>query len=482
MSLTARILLGFFVISMVGLAVLLNPVIERVERQYLEAAEEPMVDFVNLLAELLRDEVVAGEVNARELAEVFERVRDRQPDARIYDVFKTEVDVELVITDDRGLLLFDSARPGLAGLDYSGYRDVRMTLAGGYGARATPAVAGDRRSTVMHVAAPVLDEDGRIAGVISLAKPQQGLLGFIHGTRVQVYTFAGVAALLMMLTGYLMARWISAPLRSLTDYAEAAARGERVGAPALPGHQLRRLGETMEHMRDALEGRHYAESYVRNLTHEMKSPMAAIRGAAELLEEDMPAEQRRRFLHNIRMESQRLQTLTDRLLALSSVENLRRLEKRDRIDLNELVRAVVEEQSRPAGEAGLRLVVEMPQRVEVHGEPFLLSMAVGNLLQNAIEFSPEGSDVRIGVVVDDKHVRLRVEDQGAGIPDYARERVFERFFSLPRPRGGRKSSGLGLCFVRETAQLHGGAIVLESLAPDVEGAAGGTRAELILPR
>lgn len=482
MSLTGRVLLGFFVISMVGLSVFLNPVIERVERQYLEAAEEPMVDFANLLAELLHDDVLAGGVDSETLAAVFDRVRARRPEARIYDVFKTEVDVGLVITDGRGRLLFDSERPGVAGLDYSNYRDVQLTLAGEYGARATPAVAGDRRSTVMHVAAPVLADDGSIAGVVSLAKPQEGLLGFIQGTRGRVHLLAGVAALLMMLTGYLMARWIAAPVRSLTDYAEAVARGERVAAPVLPGRQLRRLGETMELMRDALEGRQYAESYVRNLTHEMKSPMAAIRGAAELLEEDMPAAQRRRFLHNIRMESQRLQALTDRLLALSSVENLRRLEKRDRIDLNELVRSVVKEHAHPAREAGVRLVVDLPERAEVRGEPFLLAMAVGNLLQNAIDFSPAGAEVRITAALNDTQVRLRVEDRGPGIPDYARARVFERFFSLPRPRGGRKSSGLGLCFVRETAQLHGGAIVLEPLPTGENGGAGGTRAELSLPR
>ena len=112
------------------------------------------------------------------------------------------------------------------------------------------------------------------------------------------------------------------------------------------------------------------------------------------------------------------------------------------------------------------------------GESFLLESALHNLLQNAIDFSPAGGAIRIRVAPDAaaQTAAITVEDDGPGIPDYALPRLFERFYSLARPGSGRKSSGLGLCFVREAAALHRGSIHVKNRT-DIPG----TRAVLRLP-
>jgi two-component system sensor histidine kinase CreC len=99
------------------------------------------------------------------------------------------------------------------------------------------------------------------------------------------------------------------------------------------------------------------------------------------------------------------------------------------------------------------------------GERFLLEEALGNLLQNAIDFSPPQGTIRIAVRATPEGARVAVEDEGPGIPDFAREKIFERFFSLPHPDTGEKSTGLGLSFVREIAALHGGRIRGENRSP-----------------
>jgi two-component system sensor histidine kinase CreC len=109
------------------------------------------------------------------------------------------------------------------------------------------------------------------------------------------------------------------------------------------------------------------------------------------------------------------------------------------------------------------------------GDPFLLHQALSNLLQNAIDFSTARGSIRIAATTGSDRVSIIVEDEGPGIPDFAKERVFERFFSLQRPGTGKKSTGLGLNFVKEVALLHGGEIRLENL-PE-----GGLRAILSLP-
>jgi two-component system sensor histidine kinase CreC len=100
---------------------------------------------------------------------------------------------------------------------------------------------------------------------------------------------------------------------------------------------------------------------------------------------------------------------------------------------------------------------------------------LGNLLDNAIGFAPAGSVVEVGLHAGASGVRLEVADRGPGVPAFARDRVFERFYSLPRPGTGARSSGLGLPFVAEVATLHGGHAALH----DRDG--GGTVATVVLP-
>ncbi|MDB6005146.1 MAG: two-component system sensor histidine kinase CreC [Prosthecobacter sp.] len=104
----------------------------------------------------------------------------------------------------------------------------------------------------------------------------------------------------------------------------------------------------------------------------------------------------------------------------------------------------------------------------VQGDLWLLKLTVGNLLQNALDFAPKGSAISVRGFCFASKVMIEIEDSGPCILDDASARVFERFYSLPRPDSGKKSTGLGLCFVKEVAQLHGGGVELANR----EGVAG----------
>ena len=473
MSTTSRILLGFLVFLAVGLYAFDDKLTKRVERQYLEAAEESMVDVAQLLAARLE----AENFDLAGLRREWDAARRREFSARIYNLTKTTLDMNLYVTDERGIVVFDSDGGRAEGQDFRGKRDVGFTLAGHYGARSTLLDPNDADSSVMFVGAPIR-RDGRIAGVVSVSKAQRSVFGFRDETRLWMRTlglfyFGAVAA-----GTYLVVTLFSRPIRRLTAYAQAVARGERAVPPRGGSGEAATLGRAFEEMRDALENRAYVENYVQTVTHEMKSPVAAIRGAAELLHEEMPAERRGKFIANIQAEARRLQNIIDRLLALSALESRKKLDHPAVIPLADLAHAVCAD-LQPAAEArGLRLDLTCDGRPEVLGESFLLESALHNLLQNAIDFSPEGGAIRIRVASDalGKNGEITVEDEGPGIPDYALPRVFERFYSLARPGSGRKSSGLGLCFVREAAALHRGSVHVENRTDR-----NGTRAVLRLP-
>ena len=326
----------------------------------------------------------------------------------------------------------------------------------------------------MYVAAPFRD-GGRIIGVVSVAKPNKSLQPYIERSQRRLAWLGGGLIVLGLLVGGLLSWWLSASLRQLTSYARQVSEGQRAELPRLSGGELQQLAEAVQKMRTELEGKAYVERYVHTLTHELKSPLAAIRGAAELLEGEMPAEQRQRFVANISGESARLQQLIERLLNLAQVEQRQGLDERVPVELCALVETVLSSQTARLEAAELQVENLVEPGLCALGERFLLRQALGNLLENALDFTPQGGALRFSAQPQGEQVELRLFNQAEAIPDYALSRLTERFYSLPRPASGRKSTGLGLNFVQEVAALHAGSL-------QVGNVVGGVQVSLTLPR
>lgn len=466
MPLGIRIFLVYFLF--VGLAgwFVLSTVMDEIRPGVRQSTEETLVDTANLLAELLRDELRAGTLGQGRLPEVLRAYGQRQPQAQIWGVTKTAVNHRIYVTDARGIVLLDSSGQAV-GQDYSRWNDVYLTLRGQYGARSTAEDPQDPDSSVMYVAAPIRDGE-RIIGVVSVAKPNRSLQPYIERSERRLGWLGGGLLALGLLVGALLSWWLSASLRRLTRYAQAVSAGERAELPQLRGGELAQLAEAVQRMRTELEGKAYVERYVHTLTHELKSPLAAIRGAAELLEGELPAEQRRRFVANIASEGARLEQLAERLLNLAQVEQRQGLEERVAVELHALAEELCQGQAARIAAAGLAVDNAIPPGLCVRGERFLLRQALANLLDNALDFAPPGGQLRFSAAAQDGQVELRLFNQGPAIPAYALPRLTERFYSLPRPASGRKSTGLGLNFVEEVANLHRGALTLANLADGVE--------------
>ena len=472
MPLGVRIFLVYFLF--VGLAgwFVLSTVMDEIRPGVRQSTEETLVDTANLLAEILRDEVKNGSLAQGRLPELLKAYGQRQPQAQIWGVEKRAVSHRIYVTDARGIVLLDSSG-GAVGQDYSRWNDVYLTLRGEYGARSTREDPADEDSSVMYVAAPIKD-GAQIIGVVSVAKPNQSLQPYIERSQRRLGWLGAGLIVLGLLIGGALSWWLSGSLRQLTRYAGAVSRGERAELPELRGGELKQLAAAVQKMRTELEGKAYVEQYVHTLTHELKSPLAAIRGAAELLESEMPAEQRQRFVANIASEGARLQQLIERLLNLALVEQRQGLEERVAVDLHGLAEELLQAQAARIQAAGLRMENTIPPGLLVQGERFLLRQALANLLDNALDFTPAGGLLRFSAETRVGRVELALYNQGAAIPDYALPRLTERFYSLPRPASGRKSTGLGLNFVQEVALLHGGELALRNVE-------GGVRASLLLP-
>ncbi|MFM2220299.1 MAG: two-component system sensor histidine kinase CreC [Verrucomicrobiota bacterium] len=477
MRLTRITLLLITLVMGLGFYQLTTYLLDDVEPQILQATEEVMVDAAHVFSELVSQEMNEGALDKERLREMFQYAREHEFQARIFNLEKQQVGLNLYVTDAAGVVIFDSDQGKREGQDYRDKRDVRLTLAGEYGARSTREAEEDSTTSIMYVAAP-LGPRNRPLGVVTVFKKQADALPMIAERRaviLRAIVIIGIGILLLIAAVFW---WVYQPIGVLTDYAKAVEKGQRPPRPKLgAGREVNTLYHALETMREALEGRRYVEHFTQTLTHEMKSPLAAIRGAAELLEEEMPEAQRQRFLANIRSESQRAERLISRLLELAVVESRSHLEAIENLDLIALVDSAMEEERPAAENAKVRFGLNTPDfPVRIMGDPIILRAAISNLLENALEFSPAGATVEVAIEVMDDQVFLHIDDQGPGVPEYAKEKIFEKFYSLRHHHTGRKGTGLGLNLVREATDLHRGSITL------VNRVVGGARATICLPR
>ncbi|MGZ5819624.1 MAG: two-component system sensor histidine kinase CreC [Burkholderiaceae bacterium] len=473
MSRRNRIFLGILGLFALVVGLLLFRVSTDLDSRYRESTEESLVDTAQLLAAFIEADIKDQQVDPTRLRIALHDVFGKRFEARIFDITKRQVDLRIYLTDAHGMVLFDSSEKA-EGQDYSGWRDVSKVLAGEYGARTTLADAERPETAVMYVAAPVLNH-GDIVGVVSVGKPVTSQRELVISARQKLFYVGMITVVAFLFLLIVITVWLARPFGLTADLVRVI----RQESFRHPGRMWRRLKAVItsafNDMRDALAGRSHTEEYVQTLTHELKSPLTAIRGAAELLREPLPEAQRARFAANISEQVQRLQNLADRLLELASLEKRRTLDDIRTVNLSVIASEAVNSLEPVAKGKNVALHVHIAPNVLVEGDKFLLFQALVNILANAIDFSPRSSTVEITSIARDKHVELFVRDHGPGVPDYALDRIYEKFYSLRRPDSGSKSSGLGLAFVREIVILHGGESWLEN-HPD-----GGTVAILSLP-
>jgi two-component system sensor histidine kinase SenX3 len=205
--------------------------------------------------------------------------------------------------------------------------------------------------------------------------------------------------------------------------------------------------------------------FIANISHELKTPIGAVGLLAEALEPaaDDPV-QVRKFAARLRTEASRLARLTGEIIDLSRLQAADALHQPELLSVDQVIAAALD-QNRVAAEAnGVNLVFAGDRSAKVYGDEALLVVAVHNLIANAITYSPPRGRVGIGVLRKDGIVEIAVTDQGVGIPEEDRGRVFERFFRVDQARSRNTGgTGLGLSIVKHTVQNHGGEVRVWSL-------------------
>lgn len=442
-----------------------------------QAAEEVLVDTAYFMAEIASQNTYEGQINVNHFRELIPDYLSRKMQANIYQHMKTHPDLHIYITNADGRVIYDSTGQS-EGKDFSQWRDVKNTLQGRYGARSSPldhtlntAIPEEKG---LFVAAPIIGED-QIIGTLTVVKANKNLGDYVVSMTEKVTYYALAVFAISLLAGAFITWWLLRSVKKLTRYAKQLGQGNHIAQPKIIHSEFKQLANAVEKMYEDLEGKEYVENYVHTMAHELKSPLTGMIATTELLQQDLPTEKKAQFIDNLQTAARRMTTLIERLLALASVEKRQTIEHREPVALGKVIDKILSLRETTLTEKQLSVTQQLPDHFCINGEPTLIEQSVANLIDNAIDFTHIGTTISISAENTDKMCHIRIKDAGDGIAEFAKKRLFERFFSTPRPDSQQRSSGLGLAFVKEVMTLHGGTVNVDN-HPD-----GGAIATLSFP-
>ena len=468
MSFNLRAFIIFFVLLSVFSWFVLEQAQERINIGLRQSAEVVLVDTSQFMAGLIEHELHTQEsgtvtVNVDNFSQIFNATLEKRFELQVYALLKKRIGIHVYVTDSRGEILYYSRRPEAKGENYYNWRDVYFTLQGKYGARSSfldENKTSEDDTKVMVIAAPIKIDD-EIVGSISIEKDVQSLSFFLAEETNALRRYMLIALFIVMAAAYLLSHILTLALVKLSNYANLIAQGEQVVKPKFWDQRLTHLSDDIENLREQLDGKAYVEGYVHSLTHELKTPITSIHAATEILKEPLSDAEREIFISTIENSNQRMSLLVERMLSLAKVESLQQLKNQTAFAILPAVQNLVQERAAHIQEKQLQLLVDIPDELNVHGDPLLLEQAIAGVLDNAIDFSDRNSPLKITMSAEKPYV-LAIENHGMLIPDFAQEKIFERFFSLPRPDTKRRSTGLGLSFVKEIMRLHQGSVEISN--------------------
>ncbi len=358
-----------------------------------------------------------------------------------------------------------------AGIDE--YPDVKNAMSGIISAAAWE---GGKNRIILTAAAPVKKE-GQVIGVILLTNDGRDIEISMDRVRFDVLTATLAALSITIFLSIYLAGIIGRPLKKLAVAAEKVrqSKGREINIPDL-SHRRDEIGElsmALRHMTQALWDRMDSiERFAADVAHEIKNPLTSLRSAVETVAKVKNKKDRDRLMEIIQHDVRRL----DRLI--SDISNASRLDaelSRDEmsvVDLRKTLQQLVDAHKNPMERAGkgkqgtAPVTLEIPRnkKVVVRGNEGRLAQVFGNLIGNALSFSPENGAVTVRVLPDKNRITIEVEDEGPGIPENKLDNIFERFYSeRPKEETYGSHSGLGLSIAKQIILAHGGEIFAENV-------------------
>jgi two-component system sensor histidine kinase CreC len=463
LNIGTKLFLLYFIISSTLLWVFAH-------RTALESAKSVMVEVSSLMSRVAAQNNKDGEIDLETFESLIVSYLRSQKNTIDKNSNQKLENLAIYVTNKDGLLVLDS-RGLMLGKDMSNHNEVGSALSGAKDITrvVVETISGPKKargvvveyfykSRFLNASNPIYGNNGEILGAVVVVAPLMDLLDENYLLQFIFYIF-----LISLIFGALGSYRISRNIRRIQKYTSSLFSGEDVAMPDL-NNQFNKLAKTIENARSEVELKDDVEQYIDTLAHELRTPITGIQLTAENLLVPMSDQQRKRFIENILDSNKHMDLLVNRLLDLSRIERREALKGIESINILKVVNSVLKAPSRTKNIADkdLNIILEINRKSFLSAEKILLEQAIGNILNNALDFSPKSGTITIKASETNTSISIIVLDDGPGIPPHVLSKLFTRFFSVSRPDTGVRGNGLGLRFVRKIMKLHGGEVTLQN--------------------
>ena len=326
----------------------------------------------------------------------------------------------------------------------------------------------DKINYYMEITAPITSNTtGEIIGVVVFNASIQNIYELYDRIQTTVSISYLVFSILVLLVAVIYSRKVVRPFYDMTASIDSMTEGYMEDNLSFHGYvEVERIADSFNHLLARLKKLETSrQEFVSNVSHELKTPITSIKVLADSLvaQEDVPVELYKEFMVDIGEELERENKIINDLLSLVKMDRTASQLNIETININDLVESILKRLRPIAGERNIELVYESFRPVMAEVDEVKISLAITNLIENAIKYNCDGGWVRVSLNADYKFFILKVSDSGVGIPEDEQDNIFERFYRVDKARSrDTGGTGLGLAITRNSVLLHRGAIKVYS--------------------
>ena len=447
-SLRWVLLVTYVIIGVIPLLLMANTILHSIQGYFVEERKKELLSEANVIAGQLAsyDFFTNGE-NQESLEEM---------------VLKTSQD-----EDFRVLVLDASARV----VYDTGYEEVGKTylVPEVLEALQDKDVAREQRNGTVYAAASIVGSGSQHDGVVFIADSLQDVDATVGDIASKAYIMMVTLLVIVIIVMIIMSKMFTEPLKRMIKVIQKMAEGhleQRLEIKNQTHNEIVDLALACNHMADQLEKVDSSrQQFVSNVSHELKTPLSSIKVLSEsiLLQEEVPKEMYVEFLHDINSEIDRMSAIINDLLTLVKLDQKEIPLNFAETDLNKVMEDIIKRMTTLAAAKQIQIHYSKEKEVLAEADEMKLTLAISNLVDNAIKYTPEGGNVTVVLDADHQNAFITVTDTGIGIPEDEINRIFERFYRVDKTRDRETGgTGLGLSITYATVMMHNGSIKVNS--------------------
>lgn len=329
--------------------------------------------------------------------------------------------------------------------------------------------AREQKNGMVYAAASIVGTGNSRDGIVLILDAMTDIQATVNNIARKAYLLAGVMVLLVFLLMLVVSQIFTEPIKGVIRVVQKMSEGhfeQRATVRTRIHNEVVDLAIACNQMADQLEKVESSrQQFVSNVSHELKTPLSSVKVLSEsiLLQEDVPKETYVEFLHDINSEVDRMTAIINDLLILVKLDQKEVPLNFQEIDLNEMMAGIIKRLQPLADEKEISLQWDKLKDISAEVDEMKLSLAISNLIDNAIKYTPEKGSVKVTLDCDHQNAFISVVDTGIGIPESEVGRVFERFYRVDKTRDRETGgTGLGLSITHATVMMHNGSIKVTS--------------------